>query len=95
MRERLKTSFEKRNDGSASSRRVKTFEPSSGLTRADLVIIEHVAAGYSNREIADRLSKTEADVDHDIRHLLTRVTVSGRLELALYALENGLIPVLG
>jgi len=49
-----------------------------------------VAAGESNREIAQRLTLAEATVKHHITNIFDKLGVSNRAELAAYATSHGL-----
>ena len=62
------------------------------LSLLDLEIVNGVVAGYSNREIARQLLTTEISVNHQLSGIFVRLEVSGRLELALFAIERWLKP---
>jgi DNA-binding NarL/FixJ family response regulator len=54
----------------------------------ELVVL--VAEGYRNREIAEKLFISERTVKNHLRNIFDKLGVSDRLELALYAIHNGL-----
>jgi two-component system, NarL family, nitrate/nitrite response regulator NarL len=62
-----------------------------GLTRRELEIIAIVTAGYTNKEIAGRLSLSEETVKHHLTKIFRKVNVSNRLELALLAVSQRLV----
>jgi DNA-binding NarL/FixJ family response regulator len=62
-----------------------------GLTSRELEIVSAVVAGDSNRDIADRLSISLQTVKHHLTSVFDKVGVSSRLELALFAIRNGLV----
>jgi two-component system, NarL family, nitrate/nitrite response regulator NarL len=62
-----------------------------GLTRREMEIVENIAAGHSNREIARRLSISEDTVKHHLTNIYDKVGVYNRLELALFAIHHSLI----
>ncbi len=62
-----------------------------GLTPRELKIIEAVAAGYTNKDIAQRLSLSEETVKHRLSKIFDKVGVSNRLELALLAISQHLV----
>lgn len=61
-----------------------------GLTPRELQIIAGIAAGETNREIAERLSVREHTVKHHLTNIFDKVGVFSRLELAVFALNHGL-----
>ena len=62
-----------------------------GLTRRELEIVASVMAGYSNADIAHRVSLSEHTVKHHLGHIFDKLGVSNRLELALFAVNHQLI----
>ena len=61
------------------------------LTRREMEIVWLVASGDSNKGIARRLSVTEDTVKHHISHVFDKLGVFSRLELALFAINHGLV----
>ena len=61
-----------------------------GLNRRELELVGLVAAGQSNKEIAAVCSLRENTVKHYLRRIFDKCGVSSRLELALFAVNNGL-----
>jgi two-component system nitrate/nitrite response regulator NarL len=59
-----------------------------GLTRRELDIIRAVLDGDTNRQIAVRLSISENTVKRHLMHTFNKMGVSGRVELALFALHH-------
>ena len=64
--------------------------PAERLTAREREIIAAVAAGDSNREVAQRLSLAEDTVKHHISNIFDKLGVSNRAELAAYAASHGL-----
>jgi DNA-binding NarL/FixJ family response regulator len=60
------------------------------LTPRELQIVAGVAAGESNREIAERLSVREHTVKHHLTNIFDKVGVFSRLELAVFAINHSL-----
>jgi two-component system, NarL family, nitrate/nitrite response regulator NarL len=58
------------------------------LTRRERELVALVAAGASNKEIADRLSIAERTVKAHLTSIFSKLGVSSRLHLAVYALET-------
>lgn len=63
----------------------------AALTAREGEIVGLVAEGLRNREIAERLAISEGTVKLHLHHIYDKLGVDGRLELVLYAQENGLV----
>jgi DNA-binding NarL/FixJ family response regulator len=63
-----------------------------GLTSRELDVVGSVVSGFTNRDIAEKFSISEQTVKHHIRNIFDKVGVSNRLELALFAINQGLVP---
>jgi DNA-binding NarL/FixJ family response regulator len=64
--------------------------PAERLTARERGIIVMVAAGASNKEVAQRLSLAEDTIKHHLSNIFDKVGVSNRAELAAYATSHGL-----
>ena len=64
--------------------------PAERLTGRERGIVALVAAGASNREVAQKLSLAEDTVKHHISNIFDKLGVSNRAELASYAASRGL-----
>jgi len=62
-----------------------------GLTARELEIAAAVTTGYTNREIARRLAISGETVKHHLTKIFSKVGVSSRLELALFAISHDLV----
>jgi DNA-binding CsgD family transcriptional regulator len=60
------------------------------LTRRELDVLRHLAAGRSNAEIAKVLFVSEATVKSHVGRLFSKLGCSNRVQAALYAREHGL-----
>jgi DNA-binding NarL/FixJ family response regulator len=72
-----------------------TAEPAHGLsvlTEREIEIIRYVAAGMSNREIADKLSYSEKTVKNYLSNIFSKLNIRDRTQAAIYGLRQGLIP---
>jgi two-component system nitrate/nitrite response regulator NarL len=65
-------------------------KPRFGLTARELEVIAGVAAGETNKEIAQRLAVREDTVKHHLSNIFDKVGVFSRLELAVFALNHAL-----
>ena len=54
-------------------------------------IVTAVAAGESNKGIAERLSLSEDTVKHHVSHVFDKLGVYSRLELAVFAINHKLV----
>lgn len=63
----------------------------SELTDRELQVLELVAAGRSNREVATALAITEGTVKGHVNRILEKLHASGRTEAVTLALRRGLI----
>lgn len=62
-----------------------------GLTPREIEIVDAVAAGESNREIAARLNISLQTVKHHLTSIFDKTGSSTRLELALFAIRQGIV----
>jgi two-component system nitrate/nitrite response regulator NarL len=71
----------------------KGVQPSEryNLTLRELEVIDSVTQGLPNREIAKTLSISEETVKRHLTNIFNKVGMSNRLELALFAIEHGLV----
>jgi DNA-binding NarL/FixJ family response regulator len=64
----------------------------TALSEKEVEIIRYVAAGMSNKEIADRLAYSEKTVKNYLSIIFQKSGVRGRTQAAIFALRQGLIP---
>jgi DNA-binding NarL/FixJ family response regulator len=62
------------------------------LTETEMKILQHVAAGMSNKEIASKLSLAESTVKNRLSVLFQKIGVLDRTQAAIYAITHGLAP---
>jgi len=73
------------------SREAGAREVAGVLTPREIEIVRMLAAGLRNKEIADKLSISEGTVKIHLHHIYEKLHLNGRLELALYAQDRGLV----
>jgi DNA-binding NarL/FixJ family response regulator len=61
-----------------------------GITKREMEMLTAIVTGRTNREIAKRFSISEQTVKHHVTNIFDKVGVYNRLELALFAIHNGL-----
>jgi DNA-binding NarL/FixJ family response regulator len=61
------------------------------LTNREIEIVESVAEGLKNRQIAERLFISEVTVRHHLTSIYSKVGVGNRQQLMLYAFQHGLV----
>jgi len=62
-----------------------------GLTARETEIVSFITQGCMNRDIANSLAITEQTVKRHLTNIFNKVGMSNRLELALFAIEHGLV----
>jgi DNA-binding CsgD family transcriptional regulator len=62
-----------------------------GLTDREIEVLRRIAAGRSNREIADELSLSVRTVERHITNLYGKINARGRADATAYALFRGFI----
>lgn len=61
------------------------------LTGREIEVIRHIAAGESNREIADALVISERTVERHVSNIFTKLGITSRAAATAYAYEHGLV----
>jgi DNA-binding NarL/FixJ family response regulator len=65
--------------------------PRPGLTAREIEVLQSVAAGLKNKEIAYHLGISEATVNAHIKHILEKLNASDRTQAVTKALRRGII----
>ena len=61
------------------------------LTEREIEVLQLVAHGQSNRQVADLLTISEATVRTHVSNILSKLNLCSRTQAALYALREGLV----
>jgi DNA-binding NarL/FixJ family response regulator len=64
----------------------------AGLTPSEQRVLEALARGLSNREIAERLVISPKTVGNHVEHIYAKIGASTRATASLFALRQGLLP---
>jgi len=62
-----------------------------GLSPREMEVIALIVAGYTNKDMARELRISENTAKHHLTNIFDKLGVSNRLELVLYAVDNGLV----
>ena len=81
----------KRRIPAAVASRLAERLPGNELTARELEVLRLIAAGNSNREIADALAITEGTVKGHVNNLLSKLGVGDRTQAVTNALQRGII----
>ena len=65
-------------------------DPIEQLTPRELEVLEYLAKGMANRDIADSLFVTEYTVKKHVSQILEKLDFTDRTQAALYAFSHGL-----
>jgi len=65
--------------------------PRPGLTAREIEVLQFVAAGQRNKEIAYQLGVSEATVNAHVKHILEKLNASDRTQAVTTALRRGII----
>lgn len=66
-------------------------EAAGGLTAREVQVLRHVAAGKTNREIADELFISEKTVARHMSNIFSKLRLPNRAAATAYAYEHGLV----
>jgi DNA-binding NarL/FixJ family response regulator len=69
--------------------------PRSVLSEREIEIVELVAAGLKNQDIARQLEISKRTVDNHISNILTKTATENRVALVRWALQSGKVCVDG
>ena len=82
-----------RSDAATATEPVDARPPSptpAGLTAREVEVLRLIAAGRSNRAIADELFITTNTVANHVKNILSKTASENRTEAAAFAVEHGL-----
>jgi HD-GYP domain-containing protein (c-di-GMP phosphodiesterase class II) len=64
-----------------------------GLTSREVEVLQHLARGLPNKEIARLLGISPKTVGNHVEHVYTKIGAENRAAAGLYAMRHGLLPV--
>ena len=65
--------------------------PRPDITSREIEVLQLIASGFRNKEVAHRLSISEATVNAHIKHILEKLNASDRTHAVTIALRRGII----
>jgi DNA-binding NarL/FixJ family response regulator len=74
------------------SEKAGVSEGIGALSETEMQLLRLVAAGLSNREIADRLAYAERTIKNRLSVLFEKISVRDRTQAAVYAITHGILP---
>ena len=63
------------------------------LTKREIQVLGLVARGFTNPQIAEQLTITEATVRTHVSNILGKLHLANRVQATLYALQEGIVPL--
>jgi DNA-binding NarL/FixJ family response regulator len=78
--------------GAAGERVGRRREGPAGLTNREVEVLQCLARGLSNKEIATRLVISPKTVGNHIEHIYVKIGASNRAGASLFAMQQGLLP---
>ncbi len=69
----------------------KAHVPAPRLTPREMEVLQHVAQGMNNREIAKTLFISENTVKNHVRNILEKLHLHSRMEAVVYAVREGVL----
>ena len=76
----------------AGHRVARRREGPAGLTPREVEVLRLLARGYSNKEIAQRLSISPKTVGNHAEHIYAKIDAQSRAAAAFFAMQQGLLP---
>lgn len=80
---------DRKTDSSISSKEI--LPAGEGLTPREKGILQEVAKGQTNREVAVRLGLSEHTIKNHLKNILQKLQLDNRVQLTRYAYERGMI----
>jgi DNA-binding CsgD family transcriptional regulator len=78
--------------GAAGHRVPRRREGPSGLTAREVSVLQLLARGLSNKEIARQLVITPKTASNHVEHIYMKIEASNRAAAGLFAVQHGLLP---
>ena len=89
MTGKLVLAFQQAGPAARATGPAPTEEALAQLSPRERQVLDHIARGASNKEIARALVIAETTVKIHVQHILRKLQLSSRVQAAVYATENG------
>ena len=91
VRERLVATPKQKNDPQAPAEAIVELKPRSALlTQREIEVLVYIASGLSKKEIASAMHLSVKTIDNHSTNLMTKLDIHDRVQLARYAIREGL-----
>lgn len=74
-----------------TNNKIKQSEKKYDLTESEVNIIQLIAEGNSNKQIAQELSFSEGTIKNKVSQILSKIQLKDRTQLVVFALKNNII----
>jgi DNA-binding NarL/FixJ family response regulator len=71
--------------------RIAEYTPRVDLTEREREVLEYLARGFSNSDIARAIGRTDETVKIHLKHVFAKLGAAGRTEAVMVALQRGII----
>lgn len=78
--------------GAAGHRVLRRRGGPAGLTSREVEVLQLLARGFSNKEIAEQLIVSPKTAGNHIEHIYVKIDASTRATASLFAMQHGLLP---
>jgi HD-GYP domain-containing protein (c-di-GMP phosphodiesterase class II) len=78
--------------GAAGHRVLRRREGPAGLTQREVEVLQLLARGLPNKEIAEQLVISPKTVANHVEHIYAKIGASSRARAGLFAVQHGLLP---
>lgn len=75
----------------AAPQRTAKASAFSTLSERELEVVRLVAEGLSNKEIGSRLKLSDKTIKNHISHILAKLSLTARTQIAVHAIRSGLV----
>jgi DNA-binding NarL/FixJ family response regulator len=67
------------------------LQQETGLTEREIIIIQEIANGLTNKEIGEKMFLTEGTIKNNITTILSKLALRDRTQIAIFAFKNNLV----